>query len=74
VQPPRAGGATTDIGAVSGFADAAATSGMPTGVAAQGMYEVADGKSFGTQCCWDFGNATTLRRCHHGRPAGECAR
>lgn len=36
-----------------------ATSGMPTGNAAQGIYEVVDGKHFGTACCWDFGNAST---------------
>jgi len=33
--------------------------GMPTGTAAQGVYEVADGKRLGTACCWDFGNAST---------------
>jgi hypothetical protein len=37
------------------------TSGMPTGNAAQGIYELADGKRYGTDsgCCWEFGNATT---------------
>jgi hypothetical protein len=33
------------------------TSGMPTGSASQGIYEVADGKRIGPACCWDFGNA-----------------
>jgi hypothetical protein len=35
------------------------TSGMPTGSAAQGIYEVADGKRGGPACCSDFGNAKT---------------
>jgi hypothetical protein len=35
------------------------TAGMPTGSAAQGSYEVADGTRAGTACCWDFGNART---------------
>jgi hypothetical protein len=35
------------------------TSGMPTGGDAQGIYEVVDGKRFGSGCCWDFGNGTT---------------
>ncbi len=35
------------------------TKGMPTGTAAQGIYEVADGRHSGTGCCWDFGNAST---------------
>jgi non-reducing end alpha-L-arabinofuranosidase len=35
------------------------TKGMPTGSVAQGIYEVVDGKHFGTACCWEFGNATT---------------
>ena len=38
------------------------TTGMPTGNAAQGIYEVADGRKnvgTGTGCCWDFGNAST---------------
>ena len=35
------------------------TTDMPTGNAAQGIYEVADGrKNVGTGCCWDFGNAS----------------
>jgi hypothetical protein len=33
--------------------------GIPTGTAAQGVYEVADGKRIGPACCWDFGNAST---------------
>jgi hypothetical protein len=33
--------------------------GMPLGTAAQGIYELADGKHFGSPCCWDFGNVTT---------------
>jgi len=32
---------------------------VPTGSAAQGIYEVADGTHYGTQCCWDFGNVVT---------------
>jgi hypothetical protein len=32
---------------------------MVTGNAAQGVYVIADGKKFGTVCCWDFGNAQT---------------
>ena len=35
------------------------TTGMPTGSVAQGIYEVVDGRHFGTACCWEFGNATT---------------
>jgi hypothetical protein len=35
------------------------TKGMPTGSAAQGIYEVADGRHAGNACCWDFGNART---------------
>jgi len=41
------------------------TSGMPTGSAAQGIYEVVDGKRFGADCCWDFGNAST-NNCYGG--------
>jgi non-reducing end alpha-L-arabinofuranosidase len=41
-----------------GYRNNAAT-GMPTGTAAQGVYEVADGKRGGPACCWDFGNAST---------------
>lgn len=39
--------------------------GMPTGSAAQGIYEVADGKRGGPSCCWDFGNAST-NNCNGG--------
>jgi non-reducing end alpha-L-arabinofuranosidase len=35
------------------------TTSMPTGAAAQGIYELADGSHSGTGCCWDFGNAST---------------
>ncbi|HVY25322.1 MAG TPA: arabinofuranosidase catalytic domain-containing protein [Polyangiaceae bacterium] len=41
------------------------TTGMPTGSAAQGIYEVVDGKRFGADCCWDFGNAST-NNCYGG--------
>lgn len=34
-------------------------SGMPTGTASQGIYEIADGTRVGPACCWDFGNAST---------------
>jgi non-reducing end alpha-L-arabinofuranosidase len=47
-------------------------SGMPTGSAAQGIYEVADGARtasngtpVGNACCWDFGNAST-NNCNQG--------
>ena len=44
-------------------------SGMPTGSAAQGIYEIADGTRTGTAagnaCCWDFGNAST-NNCNQG--------
>ena len=44
-------------------------SGMPTGSAAQGIYEVADGTrtgtAAGTACCWDFGNAS-INNCNQG--------
>jgi len=40
-------------------------SGMPTGSAAQGIYEVADGTRLGAACCWDFGNAST-NNCNQG--------
>jgi len=39
------------------------TSGMPTGSASQGIYEVADGTHYGTACCWDFGNVS-LDNCY----------
>jgi non-reducing end alpha-L-arabinofuranosidase len=39
--------------------------GMPTGSAAQGIYEMADGKRVGTACCWDFGNAS-VNNCNGG--------
>jgi hypothetical protein len=32
---------------------------MPTGTAAQGIYEVVDGTRAGCCCCFDFGNAST---------------
>jgi hypothetical protein len=32
---------------------------MPTGTAAQGVYEVVDGRREDTGCCWEFGNAST---------------
>jgi hypothetical protein len=38
---------------------------MPTGNAAQGIYEVVDGKHYGADCCWEFGNAST-DNCSHG--------
>jgi non-reducing end alpha-L-arabinofuranosidase len=41
------------------------TTGMPTGSAAQGIYEIADGKRIGDACCWDFGNAST-NNCNGG--------
>lgn len=41
------------------------TVGMPTGSAAQGIYEIADGKRIGDACCWDFGNAST-NNCNGG--------
>ncbi len=41
------------------------TSGMPTGNAPQGVYEVADGTRGGPACCWDFGNAST-NNCNGG--------
>lgn len=31
---------------------------MPEGLKGQGIYMVADGKNYGTACCWDFGNAS----------------
>jgi non-reducing end alpha-L-arabinofuranosidase len=40
-------------------------SGMPTGSASQGIYEVADGTRVGTACCWDFGNAS-VNNCNQG--------
>jgi hypothetical protein len=40
-------------------------SGMPTGSAAQGVYEIADGTRIGNACCWDFGNAST-NNCNQG--------
>ncbi|MBN1612234.1 MAG: hypothetical protein JW940_36720 [Polyangiaceae bacterium] len=36
-----------------------ATSGMATGDASQGIYELVDGTRYGTGCCWEFGNAST---------------
>ena len=39
--------------------------GMPTGSAAQGIYEIVDGKRGGPACCWDFGNAST-NNCNGG--------
>jgi hypothetical protein len=33
------------------------TTGMPMGTAAQGEYEVVDGKRANAGCCWDFGSA-----------------
>jgi hypothetical protein len=41
-----------------GYRDNAA-SGLAKGTAAQGIYEIADGKRGGPACCWDFGNART---------------
>ncbi|MEO8919197.1 MAG: arabinofuranosidase catalytic domain-containing protein [Polyangiaceae bacterium] len=41
------------------------TKSMPTGSAAQGIYEVVDGKRFGADCCFDFGNAST-NNCYGG--------
>jgi len=31
--------------------------GLPTGTAAEGEYEIVDGKRANAGCCWDFGNA-----------------
>jgi hypothetical protein len=39
--------------------------GMPTGSAAQGTYELADGTHAGTACCWDFGNVSTDPKVYH---------
>jgi non-reducing end alpha-L-arabinofuranosidase len=41
------------------------TTGMPTGSAAQGIYEIVDGKNGGCCCCWDFGNAS-INNCNGG--------
>jgi hypothetical protein len=47
------------ISAHGGYRDDAAK-GLPTGTAAQGIYEVVDGsKNSGKACCFDFGNART---------------
>jgi hypothetical protein len=47
-------------GGYTGYpARAQAATGMPTGNQAQGVYEVADGKRYGTACCWNFGNGST---------------
>jgi hypothetical protein len=35
------------------------TNGMPIDAQAQGIYAVVDGTRYGSECCWDFGNATT---------------
>ncbi|HXU03100.1 MAG TPA: arabinofuranosidase catalytic domain-containing protein [Polyangia bacterium] len=32
--------------------------GVPMGNTAQGIYELADGTHYGTQCCWDFGSVS----------------
>jgi hypothetical protein len=32
--------------------------GIATGNKAQGIYELADGTHYGTQCCWDFGSVS----------------
>ena len=32
--------------------------GVPVGNKDQGIYELADGTHFGTQCCWDFGSVS----------------
>ncbi|NLE02115.1 MAG: T9SS type A sorting domain-containing protein [Fibrobacter sp.] len=34
------------------------TTDMPEGLTGQGIYMVADGKKYGTACCFDFGNAS----------------
>jgi non-reducing end alpha-L-arabinofuranosidase len=34
------------------------STGMPTNLAGQGIYMVADGKRYGGACCFDFGNAS----------------
>lgn len=47
------------MGTREGYRLMAKGKGMPTGSAAQGIYELADGTHFGDQCCWDFGNAVT---------------
>lgn len=31
---------------------------MPMNLEGQGIYMIADGKRYGTACCWDFGNAS----------------
>jgi non-reducing end alpha-L-arabinofuranosidase len=35
-----------------------AAKGVPTGNKDQGIYELADGTHYGTQCCWDFGSVS----------------
>ncbi|HEV8547466.1 MAG TPA: arabinofuranosidase catalytic domain-containing protein, partial [Polyangiaceae bacterium] len=37
----------------------------PKGSESQGIYEVADGTHAGSNCCWDFGNAST-NNCNQG--------
>jgi hypothetical protein len=46
------------------------TTGMPTGSAPQSIYEVVDGKRFGSGCCWDFGNGST-NNCASSVPASN---
>ncbi|HVY29554.1 MAG TPA: arabinofuranosidase catalytic domain-containing protein [Polyangiaceae bacterium] len=38
---------------------------VPLGNTNQAIYMLADGKHFGTQCCWDFGNVTTNPKQYH---------
>jgi hypothetical protein len=38
---------------------------VPVGNTSQAIYMLADGKHFGTACCWDFGNVTTNPKQYH---------
>jgi len=53
------------MAAREGYRLTAVGSGMPLGTASQGIYMLADGKHYGTQCCWDFGNVSTNPMTYH---------
>lgn len=54
------GGYRTNQEGYSGYpAVVQAANGAPKGNDDQGIYEVVDGKRYGTACCWNFGNGST---------------
>jgi non-reducing end alpha-L-arabinofuranosidase len=48
-----------------GYRQTVKGNGTPRGTAPQGIYMLADGTHYGTECCWEFGNVTEDPTTYH---------